>query len=75
MDEEYVNIKIGVLVGSNGKASAWSVDGSMDWGLAADCIMNDDGTDPEVSKKYFVNISVPKPKMEEINAIAIEEVK
>jgi hypothetical protein len=53
-----ITIDIPVLIGSNGR---WMSSGpDPDWGLLADCIMDDD-KDPAQSKRYIVRVKVPVP--------------
>lgn len=53
-----VTINIPILIGSNGK---WMSNGpDPDWGLLADCIIDDD-KDPAQSKRYIVRVAVPVP--------------
>lgn len=53
-----MTINIPILIGSNGK---WMTNGpDPDWGLLADCIMDDD-KDPKQSKRYFVRVKIPVP--------------
>ena len=65
-----IPIRIMVLVGSNGKATA-SVEGDLGWGDLADNIMDWSGStssDPDATDRYIVTISVPIPAIKEVSA-------
>ena len=67
-----IPIRIMVLVGSNGKATA-SVEGDLGWGDLADNIMDWNGStnsDPDATDRYIVTISVPIPAIKEVSALA-----
>lgn len=70
-----MKIRIMLLVGSNGKASA-CVEGFLDWGDHADNIMDwPDGespSDPDASARYFVEVEVPVPSVTPIVGKAVE---
>ena len=64
-----MNIKIMVLVGSNGKASA-CVEGDLGWGDLADNIANwerNEMKDPDATARYFVNLELPIPAIENLH--------
>lgn len=69
-----MDIRIMLLVGSNGKASV-AVEGDLGWGDLADNIMDWDpikreSTDPEASARYIVNVWVEMPCITEKVAFA-----
>ena len=65
---EMMNIRIMLLVGSNGKTSA-CVDGVLDWEDLVDGIVDwtpDDPVYPAATSRHIVTVSVPKPEVSEI---------
>lgn len=62
-------IRIMLLVGSNGKASA-CIEGDMGWGDLADNIMDfptrGPGIDPAATSRNIITVSVPEPVIAEI---------
>lgn len=61
---EMIQVRIMLLVGSNGKVSAIN-EGAMGWGDLADNIMGWEDkrypTDPDASARYIVEVEVPVP--------------
>lgn len=69
-----IKIRIKLLVGSNGKASA-CVDKDMGWGDLADNIMDVADRrhlDPETSSRHYIDVEVPLPTIETLPAAMTE---
>lgn len=65
-----MKVRIALLVGSNGKYSVGETypDGTIDWGIMADNIMDwgepgskEEPKDPEATARYMVEVEVPEP--------------
>jgi len=55
-----MKIAIPLLMGSNGKWMSNGPEKDCDWGLMADCIMDDD-KDPACVRRYMVHVTIDVP--------------
>jgi hypothetical protein len=69
-----MEIKIMLLVGSNGKSSCCA-EGQMGWGDLADNIADWHGSkciDPEATSRHIVTVRVQKPVIAQIEPVSVE---
>lgn len=71
---ETTEIKIMLLVGSNGKSSC-CIEGDLGWGDLADNIADWEGSkciDPDASSRHIVTVRVPVPAIADIEPVSVE---